>query len=196
MILMVSLGVFNFGLDYLEEDQSGTLIDVRNWVSMAVTLVIPGALAVIIWRYSHYKNEETAKMIEDIQNLSKSLKQEKQNRRFFALSRLRINVNQIIHYLQDMEKKLTNSKYTDSEIVSCLQNAKANIRDIEDISKIAASDIEPSLSNTLRKRCDFLNLYCTTYKVHDTIGPKRAGLLDAFEKSFLDVSSNFHNNIE
>jgi len=64
MIILVTSGVVYFGLDYFEKDPSGNIMDVRNWVSMTITLVIPGALALIIWRYSHRKNEEISEFLE------------------------------------------------------------------------------------------------------------------------------------
>jgi len=64
MIILVTSGVVYFGLDYFEKDLSENIVDVRNWVSMTITLVIPGALALIIWRYSHRKNEEMSEFLE------------------------------------------------------------------------------------------------------------------------------------
>lgn len=190
---IVVIGILQFELSYFENDINGDFVDIRNWISMVVTLVIPGALALILWRYSDYKNKESTKMIKDVQNLTREIKQEKQNRKFFALSRLRINVKQIIHYLQEIETRWNDQTSTDSQILGCLHNAKAQIRDIENISKIASSDLDPALTNTLRKRCDFLELYSSTYQIGKHERPSKSELLPGFEKSLKEISSNFSN---
>jgi len=162
--------------------------ELSNQTTLIIEIAIGVIITITVTAYSRNSQKKVNEILID-------LKQEKQKRKYFALSRLRIDVNQIIHYLQKMEEMLDDSEknYSDAQILSCLSNSKAQIRDIEDILKISSSDVNPSLSNTLRKRCDFLQIYHDTYQLRKTIGPKQVGLLNTFEKSFMEISDNFHD---
>lgn len=65
--LTVSIGILHFGLDYVEKDNDGNFIDIRNWVSMSITLVFPIAIATLIWSYSHYKQQQVDTIIKKLE---------------------------------------------------------------------------------------------------------------------------------
>lgn len=153
-------------------------------------VVVEVGIAITITLVVHFYAQNSQKKINEI---IIDLRQERERRRTYALSRLRLLVNQIIHYLQDMEKRLDDNS-TDNVIFSCLQNSKAQINEIENILRISSSDIDLSLSNTLRKRCEFLNFYYSTYKIRETIGPSKVGLLTTFGESFMEISSSFYRS--
>lgn len=67
MALTVSIGILYFGLDYVEKDKDGNFIDIRNWVSMSITLVFPIAIATLIWSYSHYKQQQVDTIIKKLE---------------------------------------------------------------------------------------------------------------------------------
>lgn len=185
--ITATLNTTHYGIQRTEFDLRADDIELQRLTNILFTL-LPVGIASIISTLIHHKSTKQQKLMHQIIMESH---EEKQRRKEHVLLALRIEVNEIIHQLQRMESLLSSKDSDDGEIIGCLQNAnRAGYR----IGAIRSfPDIEPSLSMSLKKKCDFLELYSSTYNVRKTLGPKRVGLLGTFEKSFMEISNNFKN---
>lgn len=107
-------GIYHWGnMNTLVVDGEGVWLDIRNWVAMVVTLIIPVGIAVVIWRYSYIKQKPVTEMIGKIDTYTNRLDTSGKKRKEISYQAIQthvVSVNTHAKFLVDDLNKLKITK--------------------------------------------------------------------------------------
>ncbi len=132
VVAVLFFGVLQWGLNLTTFGEDGKPIDVKNWVSMVVTLIVPLGIAIMIWKYSDIKQGQINAIIKEQDDIAK----EKER---ITLQKISQNLLQAIFLLEGYEeltKKLTDDVTKDIPLQENMtQNTKAAMVRFQNITE-------------------------------------------------------------
>ncbi len=156
-IIIISLTAF-YGLDPMEKDENDKVIDVRNWVSMIVALIIPVAFALLLWKYSDFQQREIKDVVTDQKIHLLNLESE-------TLQKSQVIINHVKRFLKNIERlseELGKDTMKNKEILELIHiNMNQTHITISNISRSELDKIrKPEIKNSLQHLINNIQVYC------------------------------------
>ncbi|MEX0862183.1 hypothetical protein [Nitrosopumilus sp.] len=86
------------------EIENGQWLDIQNWVSMVVTLIIPLGVAIVFWKYSHFHQKESSDILKE-----STIRRNK--KRDIIFPRIALHLDLTKQYLDEKNFELANQRF-------------------------------------------------------------------------------------
>ncbi len=183
---------FYGNMDTVITNENGTWLDVRNWVSMTITLIIPLGVAFVLWRYSIFQQAQMhiessiqqigiSKLVEEIKELEKKQQQvtdeqikfrkEKENYAYEKLMSLLTMINTALRKIQKdiVEEELERNEKGETINMNWFEYYHALVDDAESVLTQYSDILNTHVTNDVKNICNALKPKDEHHREYDDI---------------------------